>query len=59
MSSDGQAFSGGHSIRLRKELIDWLTRSVTRLLRIEAVVGAVLLLFNIATLRLSNFSLAL
>jgi len=40
--------------RLPKELIDWLTKPVTRVLRIEAAAGAVLLLFTLIALFLSN-----
>jgi NhaA family Na+:H+ antiporter len=40
--------------RLPRELVDWLTRPFARFLRIEAGGGAVLLLFAIAALALSN-----
>lgn len=40
--------------RLPQELIDWLTKPITRFLRIEAAAGMVLLLFTIAALVLSN-----
>jgi len=42
--------------QLPQELIDWLTKPVTRFLRIEAAAGSVLLLFTIAALVLSNSS---
>ena len=44
--------------QLPQELIDWLTKPVTRFLRIEAAAGSVLLLFTIAALVLSNSSWA-
>jgi len=40
--------------QLPPELLDWLTRPVTRFLRIQAAAGGVLLLFTIAALVLSN-----
>jgi hypothetical protein len=42
--------------QLPQELIDWLTKPITRFLRIEAAAGSVLLLFTIAALVLSNSS---
>ncbi|MGE0826574.1 MAG: Na+/H+ antiporter NhaA [Candidatus Binatia bacterium] len=52
MNEDQQINVG--SPQLPQELIDWLTKPVTRFLRIEAAAGAVLLLFTIAALVLSN-----
>jgi NhaA family Na+:H+ antiporter len=40
--------------RLPKEIIDRLTKPFVRLLQIEAAAGAVLLLFTVAALALSN-----
>lgn len=40
--------------QLPKELIDWLTKPVTRVLHIEAAAGAVLLLFTLIALGISN-----
>lgn len=41
-------------VRLPKELVDRLTRPFNRFLRIEALAGAVLLIFTVAALVLSN-----
>ena len=51
--NNGQQSQTGIS-QLPKELIDWLTKPVTRVLRIEAAAGAVLLLFTLIALGLSN-----
>ena len=44
--------------RLPQELIDWLTKPITRFLAIEAAAGAVLFSFTLAALVLSNSSWA-
>ena len=52
MSADQQAST--EATRLPKELVDRLTRPFAWFLRIEAAGGAVLLLFTVAALLLSN-----
>ncbi|MBM9511908.1 Na+/H+ antiporter NhaA [Desulfogranum marinum] len=54
MITDQQAHSGTPNTRLPKEFVDRLTRPFTRFLRIEAAVGALLLLFTIAALVMAN-----
>ena len=41
-------------VRLPKELVDWLTAPIAQFLRIHAAAGAILLLFTIAAMVLSN-----
>jgi len=54
MNKDQQSNIG--MSQLPRELIDWLTKPVARILHIEAAAGAVLLLFTIVALILSNSS---